>query len=122
MKRNVQKREKTLEVEILLEVRRIIYRREETIRSERRRMRDVRTKSRRQLIAEERRCLVMDLENNEWYYKPAAGGPDISRGRQNKQSYDEVYGCLKDDSENNGGKRLAISMVEEAWLSEKEVV
>ncbi|GKC48004.1 hypothetical protein Tco_1065726 [Tanacetum coccineum] len=31
-----------------------------------------------------------------------------------------VYGCLKGGSENCGGKILAIFMVEEAWLSEKE--
>ncbi|GKE97604.1 hypothetical protein Tco_0020955, partial [Tanacetum coccineum] len=37
-----------------------------------------------------------------------------------EQSHDEVYGCLKGGSENSGGKRLAISMVEEVWLSEKE--
>nr|GEX61586.1 hypothetical protein [Tanacetum cinerariifolium] len=37
-----------------------------------------------------------------------------------EQSYDEVYGSLKGGSENSGGKRLAISMVEEAWLSEKK--
>nr|GEU63955.1 hypothetical protein [Tanacetum cinerariifolium] len=30
------------------------------------------------------------------------------------------YGCLKGGSGNNGGKRLAIAMVEEAWLSEKK--
>ncbi|GKA89140.1 hypothetical protein Tco_0810952, partial [Tanacetum coccineum] len=29
-------------------------------------------------------------------------------------------GCLNGGSENSGGKRLAISMVEEAWLSEKK--
>ncbi|GJU14556.1 hypothetical protein Tco_1142522, partial [Tanacetum coccineum] len=34
----------------------------------------------------------------------------------------EVYGCLKGGSGNSGGKRLAISMVEEAWLSEKKEV
>ncbi|GJY40007.1 FAR1 DNA binding domain-containing protein [Tanacetum coccineum] len=39
-----------------------------------------------------------------------------------KQSHDEVYGCLKGGSGNSGGKRLAISMVEEAWLSKKEEV
>ncbi|GKD34021.1 hypothetical protein Tco_1249530, partial [Tanacetum coccineum] len=39
-----------------------------------------------------------------------------------QQSHDEVYGCLKGGSGNIGGKRLAISMVEEAWLSEKEEV
>ncbi|GKB39582.1 hypothetical protein Tco_0884524 [Tanacetum coccineum] len=39
-----------------------------------------------------------------------------------EKSYDEVYGCLKGDSENSEGKRLAISMVEETWLSEKEDV
>ncbi|GJS76661.1 hypothetical protein Tco_0726542 [Tanacetum coccineum] len=39
-----------------------------------------------------------------------------------EQSHDEVYGCLKGDSGNSGGKRLAISMVEDAWLSEKEDV
>ncbi|GKE53038.1 hypothetical protein Tco_1488194, partial [Tanacetum coccineum] len=39
-----------------------------------------------------------------------------------KQSHDEVYGCLKGGSGNSGGKRLAISMVKEAWLSEKEEV
>ncbi|GKF19893.1 hypothetical protein Tco_0068531 [Tanacetum coccineum] len=37
-----------------------------------------------------------------------------------EQSHDEAYGCLKGGSGNSGGKRLAISMVEEAWLSEKE--
>ncbi|GJW40087.1 hypothetical protein Tco_0065932 [Tanacetum coccineum] len=37
-----------------------------------------------------------------------------------EQSHDEVYGCLKGGSENSGGKRLAISMVDEAWLSEKK--
>ncbi|GJY44286.1 hypothetical protein Tco_0432499 [Tanacetum coccineum] len=37
-------------------------------------------------------------------------------------THDEVYGCLKGGSGNSGGKRLAISMVEEAWLSEKEEV
>nr|GEW13087.1 hypothetical protein [Tanacetum cinerariifolium] len=37
-----------------------------------------------------------------------------------EQSHDEVYNCLKGGSENSGGKRLAISMVEEAWLSDKE--
>ncbi|GJX28146.1 hypothetical protein Tco_0236225 [Tanacetum coccineum] len=37
-----------------------------------------------------------------------------------EQSHDEVYGCLKGGSGNSGGKRLAISMVEEAWLSAKE--
>ncbi|GJT23143.1 hypothetical protein Tco_0893080 [Tanacetum coccineum] len=37
--------------------------------------------SRRQLIApEERDCLVMDLETNERYYKPAAGGLGYIRG------------------------------------------
>ncbi|GJT22120.1 hypothetical protein Tco_0892057 [Tanacetum coccineum] len=37
-----------------------------------------------------------------------------------EQSHDKVYGCLKGGSGNSGGKRLAISMVEEAWLSEKK--
>nr|GEY83329.1 hypothetical protein [Tanacetum cinerariifolium] len=37
-----------------------------------------------------------------------------------EQSHNEVYGCLKGGSGNSEGKRLAISMVEEAWLSEKE--
>ncbi|GJS50928.1 hypothetical protein Tco_0624290 [Tanacetum coccineum] len=37
-----------------------------------------------------------------------------------KQSHDEVYGCLKGGSRNSGGKRLALSMVEEAWLSKKK--
>ncbi|GKE42762.1 hypothetical protein Tco_1470046 [Tanacetum coccineum] len=40
----------------------------------------------------------------------------------NKQSHNEVYDCLKGGSGNSGGKRLAISMVEEVWLSEKEDV
>ncbi|GKD50022.1 hypothetical protein Tco_1278998 [Tanacetum coccineum] len=39
-----------------------------------------------------------------------------------EQSHDEVYGCLKGGSRNSGGKILAISMVEEAWLTEKEEV
>ncbi|GKE56321.1 hypothetical protein Tco_1495506, partial [Tanacetum coccineum] len=37
-----------------------------------------------------------------------------------EQSHDEVYGSIEGGSENSGGKRLAISMVEEAWLSEKK--
>ncbi|GKA96067.1 hypothetical protein Tco_0818162 [Tanacetum coccineum] len=37
-----------------------------------------------------------------------------------KQSHDEVYGCLKGGSGNSGGRRLAIYIVEEAWLNEKE--
>ncbi|GKF43039.1 hypothetical protein Tco_0126381, partial [Tanacetum coccineum] len=37
-----------------------------------------------------------------------------------EQSHNEVYGCLKGGSGNSEGKRLAISMVEEAWLSEKK--
>ncbi|GJW73342.1 hypothetical protein Tco_0132712 [Tanacetum coccineum] len=37
-----------------------------------------------------------------------------------EQSHDEVYSCLKGGSGNSGAKILAISMVEEAWLSEKE--
>ncbi|GJU17596.1 hypothetical protein Tco_1145562 [Tanacetum coccineum] len=41
---------------------------------------------------------------------------------RHEQSHDEVYGCLKGGSGNSGGRRLAISMVEEAWLSEKEEV
>ncbi|GKC35567.1 hypothetical protein Tco_1047951 [Tanacetum coccineum] len=39
-----------------------------------------------------------------------------------EQSHDEVYGCLKGGSGNTGGKRLSISMVEDAWLREKEEV
>ncbi|GKG06074.1 hypothetical protein Tco_0326160, partial [Tanacetum coccineum] len=38
------------------------------------------------------------------------------------QSHDEVYGYLKGGSGNSGGKRLAIPIVKEAWLSEKEEV
>ncbi|GKE97789.1 hypothetical protein Tco_0021140, partial [Tanacetum coccineum] len=37
-----------------------------------------------------------------------------------EQSHAEVYSCLKGGSGNSGEKILAISMVEEAWLSEKE--
>nr|GEV30019.1 hypothetical protein [Tanacetum cinerariifolium] len=40
----------------------------------------------------------------------------------NEQSHDEVQGCLKGGSRNSGGNRLANSMVEEAWLNEKEDV
>ncbi|GJS45803.1 retrovirus-related pol polyprotein from transposon TNT 1-94 [Tanacetum coccineum] len=39
-----------------------------------------------------------------------------------EQSHNEVYDCLKGGSEYSGGKRLAISTVEEAWLSEKKEV
>ncbi|GJW29202.1 hypothetical protein Tco_0046077 [Tanacetum coccineum] len=39
-----------------------------------------------------------------------------------EQSHDEVYGCLKGGSKNNERKILAISMVKEAWLSEKKEV
>ncbi|GKE81550.1 hypothetical protein Tco_1551550, partial [Tanacetum coccineum] len=37
-------------------------------------------------------------------------------------SHDEVYGCLKGGSGNSEGKRLDVSMVEEAWFSEKKEV
>ncbi|GJT48802.1 hypothetical protein Tco_0974959 [Tanacetum coccineum] len=37
-----------------------------------------------------------------------------------EQSHDEAYSYLKGGSGNSRGKRLAISMVIEAWLSEKE--
>ncbi|GJV63303.1 hypothetical protein Tco_1474131 [Tanacetum coccineum] len=37
-----------------------------------------------------------------------------------EQSPDEVYDCIRGGSRNSRGKRLTISMVEEAWLSEKE--
>ncbi|GKA66178.1 hypothetical protein Tco_0765986 [Tanacetum coccineum] len=64
---------------------------------------------------------------------PAYGGPIYNGAaridyraagdrQQDKQSHDEVYGCLKGGSGNSGGNRLAISMVEKAWLSEKEEV
>ncbi|GJW22236.1 hypothetical protein Tco_0032858 [Tanacetum coccineum] len=39
-----------------------------------------------------------------------------------EQSHDEVYGYLKGGSGNSEGKRLAISMVKKAWLSEKKEV
>ncbi|GKA02329.1 hypothetical protein Tco_0674994 [Tanacetum coccineum] len=39
-----------------------------------------------------------------------------------EQSHNEIYGCLKGGSKSSKGKRLAISMVEEAWLSEKKDV
>ncbi|GJR85330.1 hypothetical protein Tco_0209341 [Tanacetum coccineum] len=39
-----------------------------------------------------------------------------------EQLHDEVYGCLKGGSGNSGGTKLAISMVKEAWLSEKKEV
>ncbi|GJU00336.1 hypothetical protein Tco_1110674 [Tanacetum coccineum] len=39
-----------------------------------------------------------------------------------EQSHDEVYCYLKGGIGNSRGKRLAISMVEEAWLSEKKEV
>ncbi|GKF44142.1 hypothetical protein Tco_0130694 [Tanacetum coccineum] len=48
--------------------------------------------------------------------------PDGNGDVSSEQSHDEVYGCLKGGSKNSGAKRLAISMVEEAWLSEKEEV
>ncbi|GJR69629.1 hypothetical protein Tco_0015694 [Tanacetum coccineum] len=43
-----------------------------------------------------------------------------ARCEDQEQSHDEVYDCLKVGSGNSRGKRLAISMVVEAWLSEKE--
>nr|GEW39182.1 splicing factor [Tanacetum cinerariifolium] len=39
-----------------------------------------------------------------------------------EQSHEEVYGCLKGGTGNSRGKRISISMVVEAWLSEKEEV
>ncbi|GJR06412.1 hypothetical protein Tco_0529396 [Tanacetum coccineum] len=51
-----------------------------------------------------------------------ATGKGTSNPFMAEQSHDEVYSCLKGGSRNSGGKILAISMVEEAWLSEKEEV
>ncbi|GJS42111.1 hypothetical protein Tco_0567154 [Tanacetum coccineum] len=39
-----------------------------------------------------------------------------------EQSHDKVYSCIKGGTGNSGGKRLAISMVEKAWLSEKKEI
>ncbi|GJV54148.1 retrovirus-related pol polyprotein from transposon TNT 1-94 [Tanacetum coccineum] len=90
--------------------------------------------SRRQLVAEERKCLVMDSEKNERYNKPVrrrilfewrcflldiVPKEMVTYLRTNHR---KVSSCLKGGSENSGGKRLAISMVEEAWLSEKKEV
>ncbi|GKE58437.1 hypothetical protein Tco_1497622 [Tanacetum coccineum] len=47
---------------------------------------------------------------------------ELNNVKTDEQSHDEVYGCLKGGSGNSGGKILAISMVEEAWLSEKKEV
>ncbi|GJX74027.1 hypothetical protein Tco_0312622 [Tanacetum coccineum] len=90
-----------------LGVRRIVY------EFETRHMRDVRTKNaedvifRRNLFAGD--VSFWTLFRRKWR-------------RILEQSHDEVYGCLKGGSGNSGGKRLAISMVEEAWLSENEEV
>ncbi|GJU34381.1 hypothetical protein Tco_1182735 [Tanacetum coccineum] len=55
----------------------------------------------RQLVAKERKCLVMDSAKNE---------RAINKPSAPEQSHDEVYGCLKGGSGNSRGKRLAISM------------
>ncbi|GKA53196.1 hypothetical protein Tco_0746511 [Tanacetum coccineum] len=47
---------------------------------------------------------------------------ELDNVKTDEQSHDEVYSCLKGGSGNSRGKILAISMVEEAWLSEKEEV
>ncbi|GJV71795.1 hypothetical protein Tco_1491790 [Tanacetum coccineum] len=39
---------------------------------------------------------------------------ELDNVKTDEQSHDEVYDCLKGGSGNSGGKRLAISMVEEA--------
>ncbi|GJY08443.1 hypothetical protein Tco_0375497 [Tanacetum coccineum] len=46
-------------------------------------------------------------------FVPGRAVIDVAQ-RKRKQSHDEVYDCLKGGSGNSGGKRLAISMVEEA--------
>ncbi|GJZ76295.1 hypothetical protein Tco_0640760 [Tanacetum coccineum] len=85
-----------------------------------------------------RKCLelvpTMDLrnglnDNDQDSLNVAAGGNLLKLCSSSRalrmfieQSHDEVYGCLKGGSGNSGEKRLAISMVEEAWLSEKKEV
>ncbi|GKD97129.1 hypothetical protein Tco_1381026 [Tanacetum coccineum] len=66
-------------------------------------------------------CFVRENNNNKEKNKDRDDELDNVK-TDGEQSHDEVYGCLKGGSGNSGGKRLAISMVEEAWLSEKEEV
>nr|GEY54746.1 hypothetical protein [Tanacetum cinerariifolium] len=74
-------------------------------------------------------CVSNDFSDTliDIYQMPKPEGSTQERSiRQSRspreQSHDEVYGCLKGGSRNSKGNRLAISMVEEAWLSEKEEV
>ncbi|GJX62090.1 hypothetical protein Tco_0890150 [Tanacetum coccineum] len=57
---------------------------------------------------------------DDWEFKGLFGVLLVDNAEEQRKSHDEVYGCLKGGSGNSGGKRLAISMVEEAWLSENK--
>ncbi|GKE13914.1 hypothetical protein Tco_1421491, partial [Tanacetum coccineum] len=77
------------------------------------------------IVASEQRAeLFGRIDTLEWDNMRLRGMLGVERQRvdrlRRKQPHDEVYGCLKYVSGNSGGRRLAISMVEEAWLSEKE--
>ncbi|GJT31485.1 hypothetical protein Tco_0911760 [Tanacetum coccineum] len=89
-----------------LGVRRIVY------EFETRRMRDVRTKTQ----PFRWRCFLLDIVLKEMVTYLRALQMFI------EQLHDEVYGCLKGSNGNSEGKKLVISMVEEAWLSEKEEI
>ncbi|GKB20066.1 hypothetical protein Tco_0853989 [Tanacetum coccineum] len=72
-------------------------------------------------------CFVRENNNNNYYNynKEENKHRDDELDNVNtdgEQSHDEVYSFLKGGSGNSGAKRLDISMVEEAWLSEKEEV
>ncbi|GKB91720.1 hypothetical protein Tco_0963992 [Tanacetum coccineum] len=75
------------------------------------------------------RCFLLDIVPKETvtYLRCVSSAKERNK-KTNEDGGDELDnvktygGCLKGDSENSGGKRLAISMVEEAWLSEKEDV
>ncbi|GKA56036.1 hypothetical protein Tco_0755108 [Tanacetum coccineum] len=68
-------------------------------------------------------CFVRENNNNNKEEKNEDRDDELDNVKTDgEQLHDEVYGCLKGGSRNSEGKRLSISMVEEAWLSEKEDV
>ncbi|GKA87112.1 hypothetical protein Tco_0808823 [Tanacetum coccineum] len=57
---------------------------------------------------------------DDWEFKGLFGALLVDNVKEQRWVCEMIPSCLKGGSGNSGGKRLVISMVEEAWLSEKE--
>ncbi|GJU92263.1 hypothetical protein Tco_1304686 [Tanacetum coccineum] len=67
------------------------------------------------IIKIEKSCDPIETKVDDWEFKSLFGVLLVDSVEE-QRTIDEVYGCLKGGSRNSRGKRLAISMVEEAWL------